>query len=120
MYVVIAGGGRTGAQLSALLIEQEHQVCLVESRPAVLRQLHRTLPTEAILEGDPTDPLVLEHARAQEAQGLAARAAALTRAGRAQLPEPSTPLRTGDILHLSATLEGVQAVQQRLAEGEGA
>jgi Trk K+ transport system NAD-binding subunit len=53
-------------------------------------------------------------------QGLAARAAALTRAGRAQLPEPSTPLRTGDILHLSATLEGVQAVQQRLAEGEGA
>jgi len=72
MYVVIAGGGRTGAQLAALLIEQQHQVCLVESRSPVLRQLHRTLPTEAILEGDPTDPLVLEHARAQEAQVLAA------------------------------------------------
>jgi trk system potassium uptake protein TrkA len=53
-------------------------------------------------------------------QGLAARAAALTRAGRAQLPEPSTRLQTGDILHVSATLEGVQALQERLTEGEGA
>jgi len=53
-------------------------------------------------------------------QGLAARAAALTRAGRAQLPEPSTRLQSGDILHLGATLEGVQAVQQRLGAGESA
>jgi trk system potassium uptake protein TrkA len=72
MYVVIAGGGRTGAQLAALLIEQQHQICLVENRAPVLRQLHRILPTEAILEGAPTDPLVLEHARVQEAQVLAA------------------------------------------------
>jgi trk system potassium uptake protein TrkA len=53
-------------------------------------------------------------------QGIAARAASLTRAGHAQLPEPSARLQAGDVLHLSATLEGVQAVQQRLAQGEGA
>jgi trk system potassium uptake protein TrkA len=53
-------------------------------------------------------------------QGIPARAAALTRAGRAQLPEPSARLQEGDVLHLSATLEGIQAVQQRLDLGEGA
>jgi trk system potassium uptake protein TrkA len=53
-------------------------------------------------------------------QGIPTRAAALTRAGHAQLPEPSTRLQPGDVLHLSATLEGVQAVQRRLAQAEGA
>ncbi len=72
MYVVIAGGGRTGAQLASLLIKQQHQVRLIESRPPVLRQLHRSLPSEVILEGNPTDPHALEHARANEAQVLAA------------------------------------------------
>jgi trk system potassium uptake protein TrkA len=52
-------------------------------------------------------------------QGVTARAVSLTRAGRAQLPDPSTELQAGDVLLVSATLEGIQAVQQRLAEGEG-
>lgn len=72
MYVVIAGGGRTGARLATLLLEQQYQVCLIEDRPSVLRQLHRALPTEVILEGNPVNPQSLEHARAQQAQVLAA------------------------------------------------
>jgi trk system potassium uptake protein TrkA len=72
MFVLIAGGGRTGTQLATLLIEQAHQARVVENRPSVLSRLHRDLPTEAIYEGDPTDPIVLENAGIQNAHVLAA------------------------------------------------
>ena len=41
-------------------------------------------------------------------------AVALTRAGRATLPSPEVRLETGDVLHLSATLAGIEALRQRL------
>jgi len=40
---------------------------------------------------------------------------ALTRAGKAMLPEADTVLETSDILHLSATFEGIEALRLRLA-----
>lgn len=43
--------------------------------------------------------------------------AALTRAGRAELASPESVLTSGDILTVSATLEGVTALQARLQEG---
>jgi len=43
--------------------------------------------------------------------------AALTRAGRAELVSPDTALKGGDILTVSATLEGVTALYARLQEG---
>jgi len=43
--------------------------------------------------------------------------AALTRAGRAELPSPESMLKSGDILTVSATLEGMTALQARLQEG---
>jgi len=39
---------------------------------------------------------------------------ALTRAGRAMLPDCDARLETDDVVHLSATLDGIQAVQRRL------
>ena len=42
---------------------------------------------------------------------------ALTRAGRAELPTPETTLKSGDILTVSATLEGVQSLRKKLQEG---
>ncbi|HKY84549.1 MAG TPA: NAD-binding protein [Anaerolineales bacterium] len=72
MQVLIAGGGRTGAQLAALLVGQNHTVRLVEHRPDILSRIHRELPTEVIHEGDAADPSVLEAAGAREAQVLAA------------------------------------------------
>jgi len=39
---------------------------------------------------------------------------AVTRAGRALPPVPNTRLAAGDVLHVSATLEGIEALQQRL------
>lgn len=41
-------------------------------------------------------------------------AVALTRAGKAMIPGPESVLEAGDFLHLSATLEGITALRQRL------
>ena len=72
MYVMIIGGGRTGAQLAQLLLAQNHEVRLVENRREVLTRIHRELPTEVIYEGNPIDPQVLEAAGIRNAQVLAA------------------------------------------------
>jgi trk system potassium uptake protein TrkA len=72
MYVIIAGGGRTGSHLASLLIGQGHEVRLVEMRPDTLVNLHRELPTEAIFEGDSTDPVALVAAGIKRANVVAA------------------------------------------------
>jgi Trk K+ transport system NAD-binding subunit len=43
--------------------------------------------------------------------------AALTRAGRAELVSPDSVIKSGDILTVSATLQGVTALNMRLQEG---
>lgn len=45
---------------------------------------------------------------------------ALTRAGRAELPKPAMTLKKGDVLTVSATLEGVRALRAKLQEGKEA
>jgi trk system potassium uptake protein TrkA len=42
--------------------------------------------------------------------------AALTRTGQAFLPSPDTRLEEGDMVHVSATLEGIDLVRKRLAQ----
>jgi len=69
---MIIGAGRTGAQLASLLISQNHTVHLIENRKDVLSRIHRELPTEAIYEGNPIDPQVLEQAEIRKADVLAA------------------------------------------------
>ena len=72
MKVLIAGGDPTGAQLASLLLEQDHEVCLVEHRREVLAQLHLELPTEVIYEDRATDLKVLVAAGIREANVLVA------------------------------------------------
>ncbi len=72
MFVLIAGGGRTGAQLAALLLSENYKVRIVEERPEILAHLHQELPTESIYEGNPSDPDVLEAAGIQQAHAMAA------------------------------------------------
>jgi trk system potassium uptake protein TrkA len=45
---------------------------------------------------------------------------ALTRAGRAELPKPDMKLKKGDVLTVSATLEGVRSLRAKLQEGKEA
>jgi trk/ktr system potassium uptake protein len=72
MKVMIAGGDPTGAQLASLLLEQKHEVVLIENRQDILAQLHLELPTEVIYEDDATDIRVLEEAGIREVDVLAA------------------------------------------------
>ncbi|HEU0297310.1 MAG TPA: NAD-binding protein [Anaerolineales bacterium] len=72
MFVLIAGGGRTGARLANLLLNQNYKVRLVENRRELLTYLHQELPTEIIYEGNPIEPSLLEAAGAREAHVMAA------------------------------------------------
>jgi len=71
MFVVIAGGGRTGARLANLLLNQNYKIRLIENRPAMLSRLHQELPTEVIYEGNPIEPAILEQAGIREANVFA-------------------------------------------------
>jgi trk system potassium uptake protein TrkA len=72
MFVIIAGGGRTGTELALMLLEQKHDVRVVEDRRVVLSRIHRELPTEVIFEGSPIDVKDLEEAGIRRAQVVAA------------------------------------------------
>jgi trk system potassium uptake protein TrkA len=72
MFVIVAGGGRTGSTLARLLIEQKHEVRLVEARREVLGHLHRELPTNSIYEGNAANPHVLMDAGISRANVVAA------------------------------------------------
>lgn len=72
MFVIIAGGGRTGAQLASLLLSEGHKVRLVEHRRELLARLHQELPTEVIYEGNAANPSILELTGIREANVIAA------------------------------------------------
>jgi len=72
MFVLIAGGGRTGTQLAQLILGENHEVRVIENRREVLARLHRELPTEVIYEGNATELEVLEDAGIRKAQVVAA------------------------------------------------
>ena len=71
MFVLITGGGRTGARLANLLLNEKYKVRLVENRRNLLSLLHQELPTEVIYEGNPSDPSVLEAAGIRKAHAVA-------------------------------------------------
>ena len=72
MLVIVAGGGRTGAQLAKSLIAMGHDVHIVENRNDILSRIHKELPTESIFEGDPLDASVMEAAGIEKAAVFAA------------------------------------------------
>lgn len=72
MFVIIVGGGKTGSQLAIQLIEDGHQVKIIEDRKLVLERLRQEMPAEIIVAGDGSSPSVLEAAGIRQAQVLAA------------------------------------------------
>lgn len=72
MDVIVVGGGKTGSQLAAQLLEAGHRVRVIEAREHVVERLQRELPAEVIHPGDGSEPEVLEAAGVAAAQVLAA------------------------------------------------
>jgi trk system potassium uptake protein len=72
MFVLVAGGGRTGSQLARVLLKQDHNVRVIDDRKDVLDRIHRELPTEIIFEGNPINMKVLEQAGIAHADVMAA------------------------------------------------
>jgi trk system potassium uptake protein TrkA len=72
MFVIIVGGGKTGSQLAIGLLEEGHQVCVIEGRDSVVERLREELPQEVIVVGDGSSPAILEKAGVERAQVLAA------------------------------------------------
>ena len=72
MFVIIAGGGRTGSQLAQVLIAAGHEVRVIEHQREKLTRIHQELPTEVVYEGNATDPAVLEQVGIRDANVIAA------------------------------------------------
>jgi trk system potassium uptake protein TrkA len=70
--ILIIGGGKTGAHLAQLLMDDGHPVKVIEARRDVLAKLHRELPTESVVEGDGTDVEILRSAGIRAVQVVAA------------------------------------------------
>ncbi len=62
MRVLIVGGGQVGSYLAALLLEQRHTVTIIETHEAATAALRRTVPGVTVIQGNGTDPDVLEMA----------------------------------------------------------
>ena len=72
MFVIIVGGGKTGSQLARQLLDEGHEIRLIEDRPVVLERLRQELPEKILLAGDGSSPEVLEAAGVRRANALAA------------------------------------------------
>jgi trk system potassium uptake protein TrkA len=72
MFVLIVGGGKTGAHLAGLLLAGGHTAVVVDPRPEVTEPLRARLPHETVVTGDGADPKVLIQAGIKRADVVAA------------------------------------------------
>ncbi|MEK7871951.1 MAG: NAD-binding protein, partial [Nitrospirota bacterium] len=66
MFVIIAGGGRTGSYLASDLLSAGHKVTVVEKRRETYEKIKEEINTEIIL-GDGSNPTLLSEAGTKKA-----------------------------------------------------
>jgi trk system potassium uptake protein TrkA len=71
-FVIIVGGGKVGSHLASLLIQEGHEVKVIDERPGVVERLKQELPGGAVIFGDGSSPTVLEEAGIRRAKVMAA------------------------------------------------
>jgi trk system potassium uptake protein TrkA len=72
MNVIIIGGGKIGSQITRRLLDEGHQVRLIENRLETVERLRTDLPEDAVVAGDGSSPSILEAAGIRSTQVLAA------------------------------------------------
>jgi len=70
--VLVVGGGKVGTYLASLLLADGHSVTVIEGRSEEFPRLQQNLPVEVHVQGNGTDPLVLEAAGIRQADVVAA------------------------------------------------
>lgn len=71
MYVIVVGGGKVGYYLSKTLLNEGHEVAIVERDPVICRKLETDVG-EILVHADGSTPDGLERAGAERAQVVAA------------------------------------------------
>ncbi len=62
MFILIVGGGKVGSYLTRALVEQGHEVVVVEKEDRKAKMLERLIDRKVTIVGDGCDPSVLEAA----------------------------------------------------------
>ena len=62
MFILIVGGGKVGSYLTRALVNQDHEVVVVEKDERKAKMLERLIDRQVTLVGDGCDPVVLEAA----------------------------------------------------------
>lgn len=62
MKVLIIGGGQVGSYVANILAKHECEIRVIEYREEILKKLRQEFTSDIIVEGDGSDPLVLEQA----------------------------------------------------------
>jgi len=70
--VLVVGGGKVGTYLASLLLADGHSVTVIEGQSEEFYRLRQNLPAEVHIQGNGTDPLVLEAAGIRQADVVAA------------------------------------------------
>ena len=70
--VIIVGGGQVGTYLAKMLLENGHDIRLIEHRENVIKKIERDFPSDVIILGYGSDPDVLERAGIDSADVVAA------------------------------------------------
>lgn len=72
MFAVIVGGGKVGSHLARTLVEEHHQVTLIEEDPDRCDLLEGSMEGVRVLCGDGDEPYVLDDADARNADAIVA------------------------------------------------
>ncbi len=72
MFILIVGGGKVGSYLSRALINQGHEVVVIEKVEQKAKMLERLIDRQVTVVGDGCDPMILEAAGVSRADVVVA------------------------------------------------
>jgi len=72
VYIIVAGAGDLGYYLAQILLDEEHDIVIIEKDEKVCEKISGELDL-VLIKGDATEPKTLEKAGIKEADGRRAR-----------------------------------------------